>query len=197
LKRYATTRSTPGSVAASCATTTKQGRGESQNGGARGYCAACYFPSRRIFRSRISNGGRTSTPPARSQAKLVTRLPSRLLANVFGVASANGAKWDERHGRFSREVAVERSGQLPRYKAGHLRRFFETRSPPGLLAPTLVTLPSIACHAVGSAKAGRSSHSLHSSFFLLPFAFFLSVLANAISLKDYSSFFRSKETPAG
>ena len=29
------------------------------------------------------------------------------------------SEWDERHGRFSREVAVERSGQLPRYKAGH------------------------------------------------------------------------------
>jgi hypothetical protein len=120
---------------------------------------------------------------ARSQAKLVTRLPSRLLANVFGVASANGAKWDERHGRFSREVAVERSGKLPRYKAGHLRRFFETRSPPGLLAPTLVTLPFM-------------SLIPFAPFFLLPFAFFLSVLANAISLKDYSSFFRSKETPA-
>jgi hypothetical protein len=34
-------------------------------------------------------------------------------------ALANGAKWDERHGRISREVAVERSGQLSRYKAGH------------------------------------------------------------------------------
>jgi len=34
-------------------------------------------------------------------------------------------------------------------------------------------------------------------FLILPSAFFLSVLAKAISLKDYSSFFRSKETPAG
>ena len=48
-------------------------------------------------------------------------------AKVFGVASANGAKWDERHGRWAgiatweECLAVERSGQLPRYKAGHFR----------------------------------------------------------------------------
>jgi purine-cytosine permease-like protein len=56
------------------------------------------------------------------------------------------------------------------------------------------------CRAAASAKveARYANKSLitPANFLILTSAFFLSVLANAISLKDYSSFFRSKETPA-
>ena len=64
--------------------------------------------------------------------------------------------------------------------------------------PACSLLPSslyLLCLALRSLGEGGSLIPF-APFFLLPFAFFLSVLANAISLKDYSSFFRSKETPA-
>jgi hypothetical protein len=47
-------------------------------------------------------------------------------------------------------------------------------------------------HAIGATL--RNVKSGH--FLILPSAFFLSVLANAICLKDYLSFLRSKEAPA-
>jgi hypothetical protein len=54
---------------------------------------------------------------------------------------------------------------------------------------------SLACQAI-ALKDSHLSLVTSGHFLILPSAFFLSVLANAISLKDYSSFFRSKETPA-
>jgi hypothetical protein len=51
LKPYGTR--TPGSVAMSGATMTKEGRGDHKMVERAGYCAACYFPSRQILKENV------------------------------------------------------------------------------------------------------------------------------------------------
>ena len=70
--------------------------------------------------------------------------------------------------RLIRLVSRQAPAALDRYPRGftgdvaHPARSIETRSPPGLLAPTLVTLPSM-------------SRVPRAPFFLLPFSFLLSL----------------------